>query len=133
MDLSNEPSEKEPLSRTLHSRFQVEIQRLGQIVRMDVTTYAVTDRKGSRLEAETQVQDPFHNRVVFHVRNAADFGQIKNKLQAQLIHRGYAPLRMRLLSEDPRTGATKWLDWEAIEGGVEAIRKMIEDSLPAPS
>ena len=121
------------MSRSLHSKFQVEIQRLGQVVRMDVTTYAVTDRKGSRLEAETQVQDPFHNRVVFHVRNAEDFGQIQQKLQAQLIHRGYAPLRMRLLSEDPRTGATRWLEWTPIKGGLDAVEKMIADSLPAPS
>jgi len=121
------------LSRTLHSKFQVEIQRLGQIVRMDVTSYEVTDRRGSRLEAETQVQDPFHNRVVFHIRNAENFTQVQEKLQAQLIHRGYAPLRMRLLSEDSRTGATRWLEWQLIEGGLDAVEKMIADSLPAPS
>ena len=117
------------MSRSLHAKFQVEIQRHGQVVRMDVTSYQVTDRRGTRLEAETQVQDPFHNRVVFHVRNAENFEQVQEKLQAQLIHRGYAPLRMRLLAEDARTGATRWLDWQIIEGGLEAIEKMIADSL----
>ena len=117
------------MSRTLHSKFQVEIQRHGQVVRMDVTGYQVTDRRGTRLEAETQVQDPFHNRVVFHIRNAENFEQVQMKLQAQLIHRGDAPLRMRLLAEDARTGATRWLDWQIIEGGLEAIEKMIADSL----
>lgn len=117
------------MNRKLYSKFQIEINKLGEQVRMDVTAYEITDRRGTRLEAETQVHDPFHNRVLFQIRNATNFGDIQNKLQAQLIHRGYAPLRYRLLSEDPKTGYTRWLEWEPIRGGLEAVEKIIADSL----
>ena len=121
------------MARSLYSRFQVEIQRLGQLVNLDVVVYEIADRRGKRLEAQTQVQDPFHNRVVFYIRNAETFDQVQTKLQAQLIHRGYAPLRFRLRGENPETGATKWLEWQVIEGGIEAIREMVEASLESGS
>lgn len=119
------------MGRSLHSRFQVEIQRLSQLVKMEVVTYAIDDRRGTRLEAQTQCQDPFHNHVLFYVRNAETFEQVLTKLQAQFIHRGYAPLRYRLREENPATGATKWREWEPIEGGLDAVEKMISDSIAA--
>ena len=112
---------------------QVEIQRLGQLVNLDVVVYEIADRRGKRLEAQTQVQDPFHNRVVFYIRNAETFDQVQTKLQAQLIHRGYAPSDSDCAARIRRTGATKWLEWQVIEGGIEAIREMVEASLESGS
>ena len=99
------------MSRSLHAKFQVEIQRHGQVVRMDVTSYQVTDRRGTRLEAETQVQDPFHNRVVFHVRNAENFEQVQEKAPGPTDPPGICPFgecdsSQRMPAQVPRDGST---------------------------
>ncbi len=113
----------------MHSRFQVEVHKQGRYVPLDVAVYQISDRRGERLEAQTQCHDPNHNRVIFQIRHATTFDEVFQKLQAMLIHRGYAPLRFRLLKEDPKTGYTRWLDWNSIKGGQEAIDDMIRRSV----
>ena len=91
-----------------HSRFQLEATKLGRNVVFQVTVFRRVDSKNKKLFAETQCSDPVHYIIQFVLRDAADIDGILNKFRAQLLHRGFTPLRYRL-----RDGQI-WHEWQGI-------------------
>ena len=92
----------------INRRFQLEVEKLGKKTIFQVTVYERTGTrsKGKRLFAETQVEDPYHFRVQFIVRDAPDFDSLLKTFLEQLAFRGYTPIRYRLKEED-----NGWSDW----------------------
>ena len=79
-----------------HSRFQLEASKLGRDVMFQVTVFEREERRRKKLFAETQCSDPFHLVIQFIIREAPDFESLLARFVAQLEHRGFAPMRMRM-------------------------------------
>ena len=91
-----------------HSRFQLEATKLGRTVVFQVTVFSRNDRQRPRLYAETQCTDPLHFLLQFIVRDAPDFDTLLRKFLAELLHRGFEPVRYRL--REDRT----WGEWQPV-------------------
>lgn len=92
-------------------RFQLEASKLGRTVVFQVTVFERKDRGKTRLFAETECSDPLQHLIQFVIRDAPDVDGIIDRFVAQLVHRGFKPLRHRGRNE----GAQTWDEWEQIE------------------
>jgi len=91
------------------SRFQLEASKLGRIVVFQVTVFERKERNKTRLFAETQCSDPLQYLIQFVIKDAPDMDGIIDRFVAQLVHRGFKPLRHRFRLED-----TSWDAWRDI-------------------
>ena len=92
-------------------RFQLEASKLGRTVVFQVTVFERQDRGKRRLYAETECSDPLQHLIQFVIRDAPDVDGIIDRFVAQLVHRGFKPLRHRTRDEQAQT----WSDWQLIE------------------
>jgi hypothetical protein len=93
------------------NRFQLEATKLGRTVTFQVTVFERKERGKSRLFAETQCSDPLQHLIQFVIRDAPDMDGIIDRFVAQLVHRGFRPVRHRARQE----AVKKWDDWQDIE------------------
>lgn len=97
-----------------HSRFQLEASKLGRDVMFQVTVFEREERRRKKLFAETQCSDPFHLVIQFIIREAPDFASLLARFVAQLEHRGFEPMRMRMRLPGSDGGPGKWGEWEPV-------------------
>lgn len=93
---------------TEHCRFQLEASKLGRDVVFQVTVFQKEERRRAKLFAATQCSDPFHFLIQFIIREAPDFDTLLGRFVAQLDHRGFEPMRMRMRGEG------KWESWTPV-------------------
>jgi len=93
---------------TIHSRFQLEAEKIGKHVVFQVTVYQKETRNKSTLFAETQCSDPYHFMVQFIIRDCPDFDTLLSMFLEQLDYRGYRPVRYR------KKASERWNEWIAI-------------------
>jgi len=93
---------------TVHSRFQLEAEKIGKHVVFQVTVYQKKTKNNSKLFAETQCSDPYHLMVQFIIRDCPDFATLLSRFIEQLDYRGYLPIRYR------KKISGKWEEWIAI-------------------
>lgn len=93
---------------TEHSRFQLEASKLGRDLVFQVTVFEKEERRRKKLFAETQCSDPFHLVIQFIIREAPDFDTLLQRFVAQLEHRGFSPIRMRMRQDG------RWKDWQPV-------------------
>lgn len=98
-----------------HARFQLEATKLGRTVTFQVTVFEKRERRGSRLFAETQCYDPYNFMIHFIIRDAETFEGVLDRFIAQLLHRGFEPIRYRIRLFDEKTGYQRWGEWLTIE------------------
>ncbi|PIE18988.1 MAG: hypothetical protein CSA66_03340 [Proteobacteria bacterium] len=67
------------------------------------------ERNKSRLFAETQCYDPLQYMIQFVIRDAVDLDGVIEAFSKQLIHRGFAPMKLRVKNDDGT-----WAAWAAI-------------------
>ncbi len=95
----------------IYDRFQLEALKLGRTVVFQVTVFERQERGKKRLFAETECSDPQQHLIQFVIRDAPDVDGVIDRFVAQLVHRGFKPLRHRLRVHE----AQKWAEWEPIE------------------
>lgn len=98
------------MSITVFSRFQLEASKLGRNVVFQVTVFEKKERNRRRLFAETQCSDPLQYIIQFVIRDASDVDQVIERFVAQLLHRGFSPLRHRRKNE-----RGSWDPWVPLE------------------
>lgn len=90
------------------NRFQLEATKLGRNVVFQVTVFEKSDKKKTRLFAETQCSDPYHFMIQFIIREAKDFEDLLERFYGQLDHRGFTPVRYRVRD------TSKWGEWTEV-------------------
>lgn len=95
----------------VYDRFQLEALKLGRTVVFQVTVFERHDRGKSRLFAETECSDPLQHLIQFVIRDAPDVDGVIDRFVAQLVHRGFKPLRHRGRLQESQ----KWAEWRPIE------------------
>ncbi|TNF32584.1 MAG: hypothetical protein EP329_09705 [Deltaproteobacteria bacterium] len=83
-----------------HNRFQLEASKLGRNVVFQVTVFEKKERNKSRLYAETQCFDPLQYMIQFVIRDAPDLDGVIEAFSKQLVHRGFAPMKYRVKSDN---------------------------------
>jgi hypothetical protein len=98
-------------SLKVYDRFQLEALKLGRTVVFQVTVFERQERGKTRLFAETECSDPLQHLIQFVIRDAPDVDGVIDRFVAQLVHRGFKPLRHRGRIQDSQ----KWAEWRPIE------------------
>lgn len=98
-----------------HARFQLEATKMGRTVSFQVTAFEKRERRGTRLYAETSCYDPYSFMIHFIIRDADTLDEVVDRFTAQLLHRGFMPLRYRMRQRTEPEGYEKWGEWVQVD------------------